>query len=552
MGVLSSIKFNNGCDITVDKNEIIVFVGPNNVGKSQALKDIYSLCDDLENDSRIIDSLGFEKPSQEQLRLSFEKYCKTTNKGSHYEYRSYGFSGDSYILDYFHSTSALNRARNHLVSFLSTEERLQLANPPDSITREDAWTHPIHYPAFDGEYRKRLASYFRRAFGKSIVPNILNGRTIPLCIGEDIKTPDDSLTCQEVLESYAEILDTYDQVQNQGDGIRSFVGITLNLMLKNYELFLLDEPESFLHPPQARIMGEIIGELTQQEKQVAISTHSKDLIQGLIETCPDRIKIIRITREENYNAFSILDNSLVQSIWSDSLLRHSEIMNSMFHDSAVVCESDSDCKMYSIVFDYLKQAEGHFSRTQFIPCGGKSRVADVVQALQSLGIDYRVVIDIDVLDNLPSLKKVVERCGGDYSQIESQCNLVHGQVVNQRKKEITRESVQFVIDRVSEVLTKDDIRKIRDSISIDNPWTPLKRNGRSAIPSGDATRAFDLIDSYLKSIGIFIVPAGELESFITSVGNHGPKWVDNVLEIYPDLSDSAYSDITRFIKEWNL
>ena len=42
-GFVSSITFNNGVTLDVEKNSIVVFVGPNNVGKSQALKDIYSL-----------------------------------------------------------------------------------------------------------------------------------------------------------------------------------------------------------------------------------------------------------------------------------------------------------------------------------------------------------------------------------------------------------------------------------------------------------------------------------------------------------------------------
>ena len=39
-GFISKIIFNNGAALDVEKNGIVVFVGPNNVGKSQALKDI--------------------------------------------------------------------------------------------------------------------------------------------------------------------------------------------------------------------------------------------------------------------------------------------------------------------------------------------------------------------------------------------------------------------------------------------------------------------------------------------------------------------------------
>jgi ABC-type multidrug transport system ATPase subunit len=36
---ISELVFNNETKITLDKNEIVVFVGPNNAGKSATLKD---------------------------------------------------------------------------------------------------------------------------------------------------------------------------------------------------------------------------------------------------------------------------------------------------------------------------------------------------------------------------------------------------------------------------------------------------------------------------------------------------------------------------------
>lgn len=47
---------------------------------------------------------------------------------------------------------------------------------------------------------------------------------------------------------------------------------------------------------------------------------------------------------------------------------------------------------------------------------------------------------------------------------------------------------------------------------------------------------------------IFIVPVGELEGFVKAVGGHGPEWVNDVLEQYPDLNDSVYKDLREFIK----
>ena len=44
-GYISKITFNDGKELKINKNDIVVFVGPNNAGKSQSLKDIYSLAE---------------------------------------------------------------------------------------------------------------------------------------------------------------------------------------------------------------------------------------------------------------------------------------------------------------------------------------------------------------------------------------------------------------------------------------------------------------------------------------------------------------------------
>ena len=51
------------------------------------------------------------------------------------------------------------------------------------------------------------------------------------------------------------ILKNYSELDIQGDGFRSFVGVTLSILLCKDRIILLDEPEAFLHPAQARTLG---------------------------------------------------------------------------------------------------------------------------------------------------------------------------------------------------------------------------------------------------------------------------------------------------------
>lgn len=102
-----------------------------------------------------------------------------------------------------------------------------------------------------------MSDNFKKAFGIEVTSNTQYGATIPLCIGEPVKLNQQYDDEQQRLEEYTTILDNYKQVQNQGDGIKSFTGILLYFMLDYYRTYLIDELESFLYPPQARIMGQI-------------------------------------------------------------------------------------------------------------------------------------------------------------------------------------------------------------------------------------------------------------------------------------------------------
>ena len=48
--IITKLVFNNGKELSLSSNDIIVFVGANNSGKSQSLKDIYRAFNHPEND----------------------------------------------------------------------------------------------------------------------------------------------------------------------------------------------------------------------------------------------------------------------------------------------------------------------------------------------------------------------------------------------------------------------------------------------------------------------------------------------------------------------
>ena len=551
-GYISKLRFNSGETMDIRKNDIVVFVGPNNAGKSQSLKDIYSLSS-KKMSSIVVSDIEVSKTAGSLYPL-LERVSNGIDKG---DYIHYSILGHGLVYNKNHSDGLFLREtcfsdfRDLFVVNLDTAARLSICWPPNNINRTDSREHPIHYAAFDGKYRKWLSDSFKKAFGKELTPNTQFGASIPLCIGEQVKLTEEYEDEQQRLEAYASILETYQQVQDQGDGIKSFTGILLYLMLDYYKTFLIDEPESFLHPPQARIMGQIIGNTLSDTQQAFIATHSEDILKGLLEACPQRLKIVRITRNSNSNCFSIINNERFNEVWNDPLLKYSNITSSLFHKSVVLCESDSDCKMYSIVDAFVKRLDNRYSEALFIHCGGKQRMAKISRALRALNIDVRLIPDLDVLNDEGVFRSIIEAYGINWNIIEKDYRIIINNL-HSYKEQISRNDVKTTIDGIlnsstDKYLSKKELGDIRDAISTTSKWDILKKYGIIAIPQGDSTNAFKRIDAVLRTNHIYIVPVGELECFVKEVGGHGPEWVNRVLERFPDLNSNEYSQIRDFI-----
>ena len=408
---ITELLFNNGEKLALKPDDIVIFVGPNNCGKSQSLRDIYNKCSNTSPAVVIKDvelSLG-EKEEFVKALTSLSMKQESINP----VYSGYGYSILQSILTTYGDSKIHQQLRSFLISYLQTDNRLFICSAPNVIDSNEPQTHPIHY-LYDKDYQSIISKYFKEAFGYELIPDYLARKKVHLLMG-DIPKIDCGGKAPDIMSELEKKFQNYPKVDEQGDGMRSFTGVILHLILKNYGVYLIDEPESFLHPPQAMILGKVVGELLGNDRQAFISTHSEDFIKGLMEQCPERIKVIRITRDGDENSFAILDNEQFKNIWGDPLLKHSNIMSSLFHKNVVLCESDSDCRFYSIVLDYLKQQDGKYSETLFTYCSGKQRMKQVATALKSLFIEFRCIPDLDVFNDKQTIKGLFEACGGTWS-----------------------------------------------------------------------------------------------------------------------------------------
>ena len=76
----------------------------------------------------------------------------------------------------------------------------------------------------------------------------------------------------------------------------------------------------------------------------------------------------------------------------------------------ILCESDSDCRFYSIMNDHLQKEQGRYADTFFTYSGGKQRIPVILNALSSLGVETKVITDFDVLNNKIIFEKICKAC----------------------------------------------------------------------------------------------------------------------------------------------
>jgi len=325
----------------------------------------------------------------------------------------------------------------------------------------------------------------------------------------------------------------------------------LNTMIKKKSITLIDEPEAFLHPPQARLLGQMLAKRDENSGQLIISTHSGDFLRGIVDSSPDNLKIIRIRRDGDSNVISELSKSEVSEIWNDPLLRHSNVLDGLFHEKVVVCEADSDCRFYSSISQSVYEQNGStYPDVLLTHCGGKHRIPVVVNALKKLGVPVSVIADFDVLNSSKPLKTIWESLGGNWSDIEANWKIVKDEI-EKKKPELSSDDVKSEITAILAGITdrqfpSSDKKKIEAILKKSSAWSHAKSTGKYYIPSGNGSKAFDDLVIAINKLNLFIVEVGEVECFVKSVGNHGPKWVSEVLTRDID-SDPEFEVARQFV-----
>lgn len=536
---ISSLMFSDGTDVSISPNDVVLVVGPNNAGKSAGLRAIRDKLQNAAHKSPVLHSLKIQRDGSLDEFSSWllgwtVRQMESPPENPIFQALGHALHRSQAHSDWQRADHVLGGLSRWFCHLLSADERLQICNPPGNIAlSRDNPSHPIHFLLRDDKLETRLSSKFRKAFGVDLVVHRNAGSQVPLHIGE---RPTPTADEDRVSISYIERLEKLPTLHTQGDGMRSFAGVLLATSVGRESIMLIDEPEAFLHPPQARLLGTTLVQDRNKERQLFIATHSTDILRGVLDAESPDVRVIRIRRNGSTNTVRLLSNERIKELWGDPLLRYSNILDGLFHESVVVCEADADCRFYAAILDATMAGKTEDIRRpdlMFTHCGGKARLPVVIRALREVDVPVRAVADFDVLSEEEPLKSIVESLGVDWLEIQVDWRIVKTAVDGKKPDLNTDDIKREIAELLSAVTTTTFPPKAKAGIQTllkrASPWAQAKLTGKAFVPSGEPSRACERLLSRLRAGGLHVVEVGELEGYVRTEGGHGPKWVNAVL-----------------------
>jgi len=538
---ISKLRFNDGTEVELGDDDILVIVGPNNSGKSKSLRDIQQQISGEDPTTKVVIGSSLRKDGTME---EFDAWFDTRIKNRDTDDPSAVGLGTTIQKSTAKKRWAEQDKLRNLAPFFSvlvdTAGRLGIVQPPSPINKRiDTPNHPIHLLYGNDDLSKLVNDRFHEAFGTDLTLNYAAGNILPLHVGDaPVRAPEE----ERISTTYIERLEALPLLHEQGDGMKSFVGSLLHALVGDRSIVLLDEPEAFLHPPQAIMLGSMLATNKPSGKQLVIATHSGDLLHGLLDSGKP-IQVVRLTREGNVNHASILKSSDVAVLWKNPLFRFSNILDGLFHEQVVVCEADADCRFYAAVNDKAPQSITRYSETMFTYGGGKDRIATIVRSLRSLNVPVDAVLDFDVLSLVRPLKDIVEALGGVWADVEGDWSIVKASVEKSTPALNTDLLKVQTANSLADASDATSLGKIADHIKAtlraSRPWANTKQSGLSGLEPGNVSDAAQKLLEKLAVLGLHVVPCGELEQLAPSIQCRKLAWVIEVvkrdLSIDPEL-----------------
>lgn len=549
------LNFTNDINIDLSGQGVIVLVGPNNVGKTTALRELQAYL----NEGRLVHNQR-EKSIFSSVTLSraekpkFDKWLEAHKDLDPPEpirqpnLRRYRNWSTQMNIDpeqaYARFISGPSFAEIYPFVAASSIQGFLEGEIPDIYADGQTTNKQFEQFYYDEKLEAELSELSQTAF-QNPVSLSRTGKKSVLHYG---RIPD--LSERPTSEERSK-LKSFPKVSEQGEGVRTLILLAQSMILGNEPIVFLDEPEAHLHPPQAKLAGKYVSERGKRS-QVFVATHSVDFILGMLSNNVP-VTIVRLDRSpSNELRVATLKGRDLQKAWSDPIIRYSRALSGLMHRGVVICESDGDCLYYEVVLDYLRDKDHQSAHDLlFIHAGGKAGAKKVIPSLKSLAVPICVITDFDALRDWTEIKALYEQVGGNSEDIRSDWLIVDNylrSVGETRKIKDLQQEINGYFDqsKPNELFSKTENKKIQEFIKVKNGWDEAKKYGLNSLKSEPNKAAKRLLEKLGKN-GILVCPLGELEAFHPEAPSvHGPQWVMHVIE--EKLFENIGAEPAEFIK----
>jgi len=519
---LSSITFSGGEVIPLNSGSVLILIGPNNGGKSRALRDIETFFTSPNSARAVVPSVTPVRDGTAESLLEWlqHQYPSRLDREGHryFHTRAANLRVDR-IEKIWQQGEALPGAQAFLVHRLDTESRLTITNRVTSIDPySDQPQAYIHVLQANEGWRRKASEEVRAAFGVDVIINWGAGSQVGFHVGQE---PERGPDRDRVSEAYLNELNRLPRLDWEGDGIRSFVGGLLAALCGAHPLLMIDEPEAFLHPPQARRLAAALARTAEAlGRQLIIATHSADVVRGALEES-QQVSVCRITRETtadaDLNHASLLKSDQLAELWSKPLLRSSAAFDGLFHEGVVVCEADADCRFYEAILRRM-EVRGDIKRAadlHFVHGAGTGQLATLARAYRSLDTRTAVLADLDLLRNEAEIADVISALGANFEDTQSLFRSVHAALSSSPPltgfEDFLSEARATLDDsEKAGAVSAEKRRELQRLLENAADWSEAKRYGITKLRGGALRDAQKLLEE-CAALGLFLVPVGELE-----------------------------------------
>ncbi|MGN1337409.1 MAG: ATP-dependent nuclease [Candidatus Coprovivens sp.] len=556
---IKSIKLNNGQVLL--PNKINIIVGPNNSGKSRFLKDLRNYFMGNDNSNVIIKEVCFDFPNNSDDFISSYKIdkrivssngncflknysglCESINNGrtiddSLNNNNNYCFSNDwksqlkENILilnqnDIDVNNDWISNMKNDFIKmygslfyqYLGTEERLLMCKKQARHGFDSYSSNLLSEFSNRPEIMKELSNIVYQLFGKYIyLDQVCLSNSIGIRVSDDFDFYN-NINIDD--NNSKEILNKYSFLDEEGDGLKNFICTYLSIKSELKNVLMIDEPESFLHPPLALRFGEILSSSLSENQQLFVVTHNDNIIKGILsKVSGSYVNIIRFDRNNYSNYMNVITKNDITNLKRKPIILMSNILNGLFSEKVYVTESFSDSAIYqNILMKYNSEANFYFVNTQ-----GKDKISSVLDFYDKLGVKSIGVYDFDFFRDPETVKKAIKnRLNNEekYNKITSFFSDVRKYLTDLSKLNLIRENYENYDEYKRQIkINKDEF---------------YHKYGIKSILDKSLYNQLILTFDELKKYNIYIIKSGELETILFNIGveysNNKDNWLNMALE----------------------